>query len=277
MAAYKAIVTGGAKGIGYALTSAIVAAGGKARFLDVLAAEGVKAQKTLDETYGRGNAVFVQCDVTKKDELRAAFSEAKSQMDGVNVVFNNAGVISLSLEDEKSRYEEIMAINLGGVISGSIFGLELMGKGYGGDGGVIINTASFAAFIPPFFPHLPVYSAVKTGVVQFTRCLAQTSLAEHNVRVNCVCPHGVWTDMLKSNIEHDQKKLAQLPQEQRDKMNAYFEEVSKQFLEPTDVSNEVMKLIKDKSKNDQVLSIARNPNDPAHIIAQNHPTMAMQQ
>ncbi|XP_028401829.1 15-hydroxyprostaglandin dehydrogenase [NAD(+)]-like [Dendronephthya gigantea] len=277
MAAYKAIVTGGARGIGYALTSAIVAAGGKVRFLDVLASEGAKAQKSLDEKYGRGNAVFLQCDVAKKDELRGAFNEAKSQMDGVNVVFNNAGVMSITFEDEKIRYEEIMAVNLGGVISGSILGLELMGKGYGGDGGVIINTASFAVFTPPPFSHQPVYSAVKAGVAQFTRCLAQTSPAEHNVRVNCVCPHGVWTDMLKPSIEHNQKKFAQLPQEQRDSMQAYFEEVSKLFLEPTDVSNEVMKLINDESKNDQVLSIVRNPNDPAHIITQNHPTMAMPQ
>ena len=45
----------------------------KVRFLDVLASEGVKAQKTLDEKYGRGNAEFLQCDVAKKDELRGDY------------------------------------------------------------------------------------------------------------------------------------------------------------------------------------------------------------
>ncbi|XP_028411097.1 15-hydroxyprostaglandin dehydrogenase [NAD(+)]-like isoform X2 [Dendronephthya gigantea] len=165
MADYKAIVTGGARGIGYAITSALLEAGGKVCFLDISAREGVKAQRDLDEKYGSGKAVFLQCDVSNKNELRDAFHEAKSRMSGLNVLCNNAGVEFD--EDEITRSDEMISINVGGVINGSMLGLELMGKGSGGDGGVIINSSSIGG-VTLLLKFIPVYSATKAAVAHFS-------------------------------------------------------------------------------------------------------------
>ena len=89
----------------------ILQAGGEVRFLDVLASEGVQAQKTFDKQYGSGKAVFIQCDVSKKNELRDVFYEAKSQMGGLNVVCNNAAIITIDIKEEKSRFEEMLSTN----------------------------------------------------------------------------------------------------------------------------------------------------------------------
>ncbi|CAB4019686.1 15-hydroxyprostaglandin dehydrogenase [NAD(+)]-like [Paramuricea clavata] len=212
MADYKAIVTGGAKGIGHAITSALLKAGGKVCFLDVSVSEGEKAQKSFDEKYGSGKAVFLKCDVSKKDELRDVFHRAKTQMGGLNVVCNNAGVAFY--EDEGTHSDEIISINLGGIINGSMLALELMGRGYGGNGGVIINMSSVAGVKKSLV--VPIYSATKAGVVHYSRCIAQSSSQDHGVRVNCVCPVAVYTDMVARLLNNTWDGTFKPPQELAD-------------------------------------------------------------
>ncbi|CAB3984033.1 15-hydroxyprostaglandin dehydrogenase [NAD(+)]-like [Paramuricea clavata] len=266
VADYKAIVTGGARGIGHAITSALLEAGGKVCFFDVSASEGEKAQKSFDEKYGSGKAVFLKCDVSKKNELHDAFHQAKSQMRGLNVVCNNAGVMVHT--DESSHSDELISINLGGVINGSMLALELMGRGYGGNGGVIINTASLLG-LSVIHPQAAIYSSTKAGIIHFTRCIAQTSPRDHGVRVNCICPHAVYTNMTTSLLNDTWEGRLKPAQEIADYMPKNDDEAREMYLKTTDISNEVMKLINDESKNGQVLAITKNPDDRTQVKVEN--------
>ena len=123
------------------------------------------------------------------------FGETQDRFGRLDILHNNAGIgegpgdwPAVSPE----RTASIIDVNLRGVVLGTRLALEPMQQG---GGGVVINTASGGAFIP--LPPQAVYVATKAGVVHFTRSCAP--LAEsHGVRVNCVCPGIVDTDMVRA-------------------------------------------------------------------------------
>ena len=105
---------------------------------------------------------------------------------------------------DPERCAAIVDVNLRGVVLGTQLALEPMQRS---GGGVIVNTSSGAAFMP--LPPQAVYAATKAGVVHFTRSC--THLAEsHAVRVNCVCPGVVDTDMARLGFSEDGTSRADL-------------------------------------------------------------------
>lgn len=184
-----AVVTGGGTGIGRATSLALGAEGVSVVVVD-------RNSGSADETAALiqasgGLAVAVLADVSLPDDIRRMFVEAARAFGGVDIVHNNAGLVSgepIWPTGSLEKVATVIAVNLGGVAMGTQQGiLELRRRG----GGVIVNTASVAALTP--MASDPVYSATKAGVVRIVESCV--GFAAEGIRVNAVLPGIVDTDM----------------------------------------------------------------------------------
>ena len=189
LAGRVALVTGAANGIGRATALAFARAGASVVVVDV---DQAAAEVTADEVRaGGGVALAVRADVSVPDDVRAMFARAEDAFGGVDIVHNNAGLVSgepVWPDGSLERMMRVVAVNLGGVAMGTQEGIRALRRR---GGGVIVNTASIAALGP--MPLDPVYSATKAAVVRITESCA--ALANEGIRVNAVLPGVVDTDM----------------------------------------------------------------------------------
>ena len=189
LAGKVALVTGAGAGIGRASAEAFAAGGASVVVVDLDEAAAIVTAQRIRAA--EGVAVTVQADVSLAADVRRMFDEATRIFGGVDIVHNNAGLISgepLWPDGSLERVAAVIAVNLGGVAMGTQQGIvELRKRG----GGVIINTASVAALGP--LPSDPVYSATKAGVVRIVESCV--GFAGEGIRVNAVLPGMVDTDM----------------------------------------------------------------------------------
>ncbi len=202
----KALVTGGAQGLGAGMAKALAAAGARVMIGDVKAS-GAETAKALGAQHG-----FVQLDVTDESSWEKAIGATIAQLGGLDLVINNAGIEISSLITEV-RPEDVMkmlSVNILGTTLGLKHGLRAMRPGgAAGKGGGIINIASVAATIA--FPAISVYSATKSAVDRLTRIAAMESgKLGYGVRVNCVYPGLVPTEM-GAGLANDMAKLGLYP------------------------------------------------------------------
>eukprot|EP00064_Thunnus_orientalis_P015057 superscaffoldBa00002723_g15106 len=175
-----AVVTGGALGIGKAMTEILVRNGAKVALLDVNETAGKSLMEDLNKQHGQERALFLSCNVESEEQIKAAFQKVTETFGGIDIICNNAGILN------ENEWEKTVAINL----------LK------GGRGGVIVNTASIAGLGPLL--SCPVYTATKHGVVGFTRAMAMAStVSGYGIRFNALCPGFVQTDLftaISSNL-----------------------------------------------------------------------------
>ncbi|XP_014283384.1 15-hydroxyprostaglandin dehydrogenase [NAD(+)] [Halyomorpha halys] len=157
-----ALVTGGASGIGRSFVQHLLAQGAMVSICDLKKDIGEQTVKELSKIFPE-KVIFLQCDVTKEENFEDCFKRTISRFGGLDIVINNAGI----LDEFRRDFRVTVDINLNGVISGTGLGFKYMSKETGGKGGVIVNIASITSFEP--FPSLPVYSATKAAVNQFSR------------------------------------------------------------------------------------------------------------
>jgi NAD(P)-dependent dehydrogenase (short-subunit alcohol dehydrogenase family) len=182
----RALVTGGARGIGRAITEMFVERGARVVIADINIQE---AQETAAEI---GDAVHaVACDVTSGEQIAAAVAETTSTLGGLDILVNNAGIeiVKPLLEMEEDEFRTLTEINLTGVFLGMKHALPALLESRG----TIINMASVAGINGS--PLLGAYCASKAGVIQLSR-VAGVELREHGIRVNAVCPGFVDTAMV---------------------------------------------------------------------------------
>ena len=173
-----AVVTGGASGLGRATALALAEAGSVVVVADV------------DEEGGRAVAAqvgghFVRTDVSDLEANRAMVRFAVEEAGGLDLLHLNAGVssgIGLGPEFDLERYRTVMAINLDGVVFGTVAALPVLRELGGGS---IVATASLAGLTGT--PYDPLYSANKHAVVGLARSLGP-GLAPEGIRFNTVCP-----------------------------------------------------------------------------------------
>ncbi len=183
-----ALVTGGARGIGYACGEALAEDGLRVVLADIAGAEAAA------ETLGQG-AVGFTADFSKPDEIAALFDRIEAEVGNVSVLVNNAGVakpgdfLHLTLED----FQSVIDLNLTGVFLASQRAARRMVET--GFEGAIVNMSSVNAQVA--IPSIVSYCASKGGVMQITKAAA-LALAPHNIRVNAVGPGSIDTAMVAS-------------------------------------------------------------------------------
>jgi 3alpha(or 20beta)-hydroxysteroid dehydrogenase len=191
----KALVTGGARGLGAGMAEALARAGAAVMIGDVLEDTG---QATVASIRKSGaTAGFVTLDVTDEGSWEAAMAKTVAELGGLDVLINNAGIeiSALVIDLDPSDLRRMLDVNILGVALGLKHAFRAMRPGgLAGAGGAIVNVASVAATIP--FPGIAGYSATKSAVDRLTRVAAlESGKLGYGVRVNCVYPGLVATEM----------------------------------------------------------------------------------
>jgi len=184
----KVLVTGGASGIGAATATRFLEEGALVCVLDRSAEARQRIGKELPGLSG-----ILDADVADRDTVEAAFAEAVQQMDGVDVLINNAGISirHAFLDITPEEWNDVLAVNLSGVFHvAQTAARHMMKQG----GGVILNTASTSGTIG--YPHYADYNATKGGVIALTKAMA-LELAP-TVRVNAISPGYCLTPMQRA-------------------------------------------------------------------------------
>ena len=214
MEQHSFLVTGGASGLGESVVRAIVAQGGKVVIADLNESTGQALVNELGD-----NVRFVRCDVTSGDEVKAAVEMAEKEFGGLQGSINCAGIaVVQKLLDRENNPADLDAfsrgvnINLVGsfnvarLVAASIAKRIVNSSGVekNADNGVIINTASIAAFDGQVGQ--ASYSSSKAGVVGLTLPLAR-ELARHGIRVMTIAPGVFATPMMETIPEKAREQL----------------------------------------------------------------------
>lgn len=187
----RAVVTGGASGIGRATALRLVEEGAEVLIGDLDIAGGQELAETSN-----GRIRFQRTDVTQAADIEALMLAADAA-GGLDVVFNNAGAGGARAKiDEISpdEWDSTMALLLRSVALGIRYAAPLMTKR---GGGAIVNTSSVSAFGSGMAP--TAYSTAKAGVLHLTK-LAAADLAKHKIRVNAVVPGFITTNIFTSTL-----------------------------------------------------------------------------
>jgi 3alpha(or 20beta)-hydroxysteroid dehydrogenase len=192
---HKALVTGGARGLGAGIAQALARAGAAVMIGDLLEDQGRRTAAEL--AAAGGTAGFVPLDVTDDDSWAAAVTTTVAELGGFDLLVNNAGVeiSSLVVDLDVKDLRAMLDVNVLGTGLGLKHALRAMRPGGpAGSGGAVVNISSVAATIA--FPGISAYSATKSAVDRMTRVAAMESgKLGYGVRVNCVYPGLVATEM----------------------------------------------------------------------------------
>ncbi|MFD7296443.1 SDR family NAD(P)-dependent oxidoreductase [Streptomyces sp. NPDC059897] len=195
LAGRKALVSGGAQGLGAGMAEALVRAGASVAIGDIQAEAGRTVAQDLQKT--GGTAMFVPLDVTDDAGWESAVASVVDELGGLDIVVNNAGVeiSGLVVDLDPAATRRMLDVNVLGVALGIKHAFRAMRPGgAAGRGGAIVNVSSVAATIP--FPGIAGYAATKSAVDRLTRVAAlESGKLGYGVRVNCLYPGLVPTEM----------------------------------------------------------------------------------
>jgi NAD(P)-dependent dehydrogenase (short-subunit alcohol dehydrogenase family) len=206
----KALVTGGARGLGAGTAAALAEAGASVVIGDIL--EDL-AKQTADELAAKGHEVeAIPLDVTDDASWESVVQQTVERLGGLDILVNNAGVevSSLVVDLEPADVMKMLEVNVLGVALGLKHAFRVMRPGgAAGSGGSVVNISSVAATIA--FPGIAGYSATKAGVDRLTRVAAlESGKLGYGVRVNCLYPGLVATEM-GSRLAVDMAELGLWP------------------------------------------------------------------
>lgn len=195
-----ALVTGGATGIGESIVRLFHQHGAKVCLVDVQDNLGQHVCETLGS---EPNASYFHCDVTKEDDVRRAVDFTVDKYGTLDIVVNNAGISGSPCKDirdaDLSDYEKVMDLNVKGVFLGMKHAARIMIPAKKGS---IVSLSSVSSAIAGFGPH--PYTASKHAVLGLTKNVA-AELGLHGIRVNCVAPYGVATNLALAHLPEDER------------------------------------------------------------------------
>jgi NAD(P)-dependent dehydrogenase (short-subunit alcohol dehydrogenase family) len=188
----KAVVTGGARGIGKSIAQALIEAGAEVALADTDLAEAEKAAAELSAAGGK--CIALPVDVTDPAQVKAMVDRAVAEFGELNIAFCNAGICinKPAAEMETEEWLRVININLTGVfLSAQAAGRQMLRQGKGGS---IIATASMSAHIVNWPQPQCGYNASKAGVIQLVKSLA-IEWAAQRIRVNSISPGYIGTEL----------------------------------------------------------------------------------
>jgi 2-deoxy-D-gluconate 3-dehydrogenase len=223
----RAVVTGGAMGIGFGIAACFAEAGADVLIADLDAGGAATAADKL--TGMPGNVAWVQCDVSADDAGARLVEAAVAQLGGLDVLVNNAGIYPTVpvLDMPADLLDRVYRVNLRGLILISkAAGAHFVAHGVAGR---IVNIASIDS-LRPSMVGLAAYDASKGGVLMFTRNFA-LEMAPHGVLVNAIAPGGIATEGMSQPLAENMT-----PEEQAAIMEAFIERVPlRRVGAPTDI------------------------------------------
>ena len=185
-----AVITGGASGMGKAISLLFAKEGATVAVADIDGAKAASVAQTILETGGA--AVAIPVDVTKEQEVRALVSVGLSRFNRIDILVNCAGIAEYIPAEEISsdQWQRMLNVDLSGIFyCCREVGREMIKR----KRGKIINFSSTAGLAG--IPSMAHYCAAKHGVVGLTKALA-VEWGKYNVNVNCICPGATLTPLL---------------------------------------------------------------------------------
>lgn len=227
-----AVITGGAAGMGRATALTFAQEGAKVSIFDIQKDEGEKTVQMIRDA--GGEAAFFACDVTKADQIDAAFDAAVDKFGPYNVLFNHAGsIIVKSLhETSEEEYDWLMDLNVKSAFLVCRRAVREMAENGGGS---IVITSSIAAELG--YALESVYCMSKAAVLQLSRTIS-TEYRDAGIRCNAVCPGFVET-------AHGLKEIAELDAAGQEWEDSGMAATQGRICYPEEVANTVVFLASD--------------------------------
>jgi 2-dehydro-3-deoxy-L-rhamnonate dehydrogenase (NAD+) len=200
-----AIVTGAARGIGYAIARRALQSGATVALWDV---DGDRLESTRQELSSLGTVSAERVDITEVDAVASAAAATRSRHDRIDILVNNAGIAGgngLTWELDPAVWRRVIDVNLVGcfLVCRAVIP-HLIANGYGR----IVNVASIAG--KEGNPTASHYSASKAGVIGLTKSLGK-ELSTKNILVNCVTPAAanteIFAQMKPEHVEYMRSKI----------------------------------------------------------------------
>lgn len=227
-----ALVTGGAQGIGKSVALNLCGAGADVVLLDLNKDKAQQTARDINQQTGK-RAIAIQADVTSPQAVATAIEDAAAQMGGLDFLFNNAGIgpHKSSLDVTPEEWLKVIDVNLNGVFFvAQAFARYLVKNGRPGS---ICNTASMSGHIVNIPQEQAAYNASKAAVIHLTKTLA-VEFCPHNIRVNCISPGYIATELIGSVRQDYQEKWTDLTP-------------AKRFGKPEELAGAVIYLFSDSS------------------------------
>jgi NAD(P)-dependent dehydrogenase (short-subunit alcohol dehydrogenase family) len=196
----RALVTGGASGIGRAIALAFAAEGAQVAVVDRAPPDKIEAVVAEIAAQG-GRACAVQADVADEAQVLAMVETVVARFGGLDILVNNA-----AYQMAQPSIEQITTEQFDSVFKTNVYAMFWITKAalkHLPEGASIINTASIQAYEPS--PSLVDYAQTKACIVSFTKSMAK-QLAEKGIRVNAVAPGPFWTPLIPSTLPAEQVK-----------------------------------------------------------------------
>jgi NAD(P)-dependent dehydrogenase (short-subunit alcohol dehydrogenase family) len=224
-----ALVSGGARGIGLAITSALLAHGVR---VTVIGRKTNLATETLQELQA-AELEYYRADVSDPESVVQAFELARGRFGRIDILVNNAGEAASApfMKTDAKLWRRMMAINLDGTYHCTQASLpDMLQTGWGR----IVNVASVAGLLG--YSYVSAYCAAKHGVVGLTRALA-IEVAAKGITVNAVCPGYTDTDMVKGAIANIVNRTGRTPEQALSELT--LRNPQKRLVQPQEVANAV--------------------------------------
>lgn len=186
----KAVVTGGARGIGASIAKAFAEVGADVAILDIIdGSETVDAIRKL----GR-DSFYIKMDVSDEMDVERVIAEVEQRFGRIDVLFNNAGICICEKAEVMTleQWNRIISINLTGIfiVAKAVGKIMIKNK----TGGTIVNTGSMSGHIVNYPQEQCGYNAAKAGVIHLTKSLAM-EWAKYSIRVNALSPGYIGSPM----------------------------------------------------------------------------------
>jgi len=205
----KALVTGGAQGIGYAIAQAFGQEGARIYIADVSESDGLEAEKSLQDA--NIEASYIRLDVASENDWNNAVNRVVDESGGLDILVNNAGINVRKAIEEMSAEEldQMYSVNIKGPFLGIKYVLPVMRKSRGGS---IINMSSVCGLIGhKYTPE--AYTTTKGAVTLLTKSVA-SRYGEYNIRCNAINPSTADTPLVREMLkdpERMKERLGEVP------------------------------------------------------------------